>query len=259
MKKTLPQYVYKYTSINKYLFESLIRGQLWFSAPFDFNDPFDSYLPVNISLETYKRMEGWETNPNLIEEQQTRIAMPHIFNNNVEKLRKQFGVSCFSTVHDNLIMWSHYADNHKGLLLKFDLNELQKVFSNIKPVIYTDKVKQIDFESSPEKLIAKLLTKKSSHWKSEKEIRIIVKKYGYYNFPKTALKEIKFGLRCDDKQLRDIIDLIQKFEYKNTSFSQVRAESYNYKLSSSFITMSKEYGFKLMGDQEFNIPGIPKL
>jgi hypothetical protein len=53
MKKELPEYIYKYTSINQYLFELIIRGDLWFASPlnFNFNDPYDSGLPIDYMIE----------------------------------------------------------------------------------------------------------------------------------------------------------------------------------------------------------------
>jgi hypothetical protein len=74
MKNPLPQFIYKYTFLNKYLLESLIRGELWFSSPFDFNDPFDSSLPIDFTIESYKRTAGWETNRDLIVNEQARIV-----------------------------------------------------------------------------------------------------------------------------------------------------------------------------------------
>lgn len=174
MKKLLPQFVYKYTSINKYLFESLIRGELWFSSPSDFNDPFDSSLPIDFAIESYKRTEGWQTNRDMIVKEQIRIVQPLNFSNRLEELRKKVGVCCFSSVNDNLIMWSHYANHHKGLLLKFDVAELAKHFNRIERVTYTDKIDFVDYDSPAEDLITKLLIRKSTHWKTEKEVRIKV-------------------------------------------------------------------------------------
>ena len=34
-------------------------------------------------------------------------------------------IICFSEVYDSMLMWSHYADNHKGFLLAYDINDLK--------------------------------------------------------------------------------------------------------------------------------------
>ena len=42
-----------------------------------------------------------------------------------QELRAQIsqrGVACFTTELNNILMWSHYADGHKGFCLEFDTN-----------------------------------------------------------------------------------------------------------------------------------------
>jgi hypothetical protein len=261
MARALPHYIYKYTSINEFLYETLMRSELWFNPPAHFNDPFDSFLPIDFGLECFKTMEGWETSPGLTKEVQSKALRPIIFRNELEELRNQMGVSCFSSVPDNLIMWSHYADKHKGLILKFGAAELQKVFYNIRSVIYTNRVKPLNYEKPASGIIDKLLTRKSTHWKAESEIRIIAKKHGPYSFPKSALKEIIFGLKCDSRQLTDIMHLIQKFGYPSTSFAQVQSENYEYKLRKDRVTWSSDKAYKPDGDkgrdEMLKILGIP--
>ncbi len=264
MVRSLPQYIYKYTSINKFLFETLIRGELWFNPPAHFNDPFDSFLPIDFAIETYKKIEFREPNRELTKEEQSKTVRPIIFRNELEQLRNEMGVSCFSTVHDNLIMWSHYGDKHKGLILKFDVAELQKFFSNISYVTYTNKIKPVNYERPANEIIDKLLTRKSTHWKSEREIRIIVKKNGPFSFPKSALIELIFGLKCDTHQTTDIMHLIQKFGYPNTSFSQFQPENYEYKLKKALVTWSNDFkAYKAHGDkgqdEMLQILGIPAM
>jgi len=248
MAKTLPEYMYKYTSINRFLFETLIRGELWFTPPANFNDPFDSSLPINIALESYKAIEGWETNPEIINE--SKALRPMKFLKELEVLRSQMGVSCFSTVPDNLIMWSHYADHHKGIILKFDVAELQKYFYNIQYVTYSNQIDPVDYDRPASDIIDQLLTRKSLHWESENEIRIIMKKAGSSKFPKTALKEIIFGLRCDPHHLNDIMHLVQKFGYDSTIFGHYQSSNYEFTLKKALTTWSTDYkAYAAYGDK----------
>ena len=70
-------------------------------------------------------------------------------------IRKETKVICFSETLNSLLLWSHYADYHKGFCLAYDKNELiqAKSYSNdgiempnvkirIDPIQYVDK--QID-------------------------------------------------------------------------------------------------------------------
>jgi hypothetical protein len=36
---------------------------------------------------------------------------------------ESYGVSCFSESWNSILMWSHYADRHKGICLGFDVPE----------------------------------------------------------------------------------------------------------------------------------------
>ena len=257
MQKQLPQYIYKYVSINKYLYESLIRGELWFSSPHAFNDPFDSCLPINYSIESYKRTIGHELDAEYYKKEQQKIVRPMVFNNELEELRNKMGVCCFSSVNDNLIMWSHYADHHKGLVLKFDVAILEKYFTIIKKVRYTDKIDTVDYDESPEKIIKKLLSQKSTHWKTEKEIRIIVQEKGNYRFPQEALKEIRFGIRCDHHLQTNIMQLVKKFGYKDAVFSAFHIGNYTYKFDIGYYSSNSDIiGFQKCGDRKIKIPGL---
>ena len=119
-------------------------------------------------------------------------------------------VSCFSEVSDSQLMWSHYADSHKGFCVQYDLKLLQKdPFKTIKhifPVMYSpirlinhnipemvdllgelrnavkneDDFFNIDYFDN----VLPLLIRKSSCWEYEKEWRIIYTLkhiYDYYD------------------------------------------------------------------------------
>src|SRR5262249_262139 len=42
-----------------------------------------------------------------------------------EELAKRFGMLCFSLSWQNPLLWSHYADRHRGIALGFDINAAQ--------------------------------------------------------------------------------------------------------------------------------------
>ena len=53
LDKKLPQLVYRMRPVNRFLFDSLINSQIWFSNPQDFNDPFDCRIPTDyLSLDS---------------------------------------------------------------------------------------------------------------------------------------------------------------------------------------------------------------
>lgn len=48
-----------------------------------------------------------------------------------QQMAEQYGLLCFSLDWQNPLLWSHYADRHRGLALGFDVNE-----QKLNPVSY---------------------------------------------------------------------------------------------------------------------------
>jgi len=90
-------------------------------------------------------------------------------------------VFCLSETHDNLLMWSHYAQNHTGVVIKFlALAEVDAPTIVAQPVRYSRQVPQLDFaalmddfEKMPKEIINVVTLTKSEVWAYEKEWRII--------------------------------------------------------------------------------------
>ena len=75
------------------------------------------------------------------------------------------GILCFSKTWDNPVLWSHYADRHRGIALGFDINS-----DMVQAVTY--KKKRPPFRSADESSIHTLLYTKHRDWRYEKEVRV---------------------------------------------------------------------------------------
>ena len=53
-------------------------------------------------------------------------------------LDQSFGVLCLSKCPDDILLWSHYADSHRGLCLEFDVAGYSEVFPRLHAVKYAD-------------------------------------------------------------------------------------------------------------------------
>jgi hypothetical protein len=92
-----------------------------------------------------------------------------------QEMARTVGMLCFSKTWSNPVLWSHYADKHRGLCLGFDIPDEWAV-----EVSYTGARLKADLEHSlpSEKNSSfghKLLTTKFSHWRYEKEVRTIIR------------------------------------------------------------------------------------
>lgn len=114
-------------------------------------------------------------------------ALPKI-PKNVEAIRSDFALRfgkywrliCASLLHDSVLMWSHYAANHTGLVLAFDTAE--SPFSQIPKhcwltVKYSDHKPDYVYSVKDREFSRKMFTvagTKAKEWSYEQEIRIVV-------------------------------------------------------------------------------------
>jgi hypothetical protein len=113
------------------------------------------------------------------------------------------GVSCFSARNDDVLMWSHYADRHKGFCLGFR--------SDAEPFV---QARQVDYQAqvpavNPTSLILDdvheafraMIETKSQHWSYEQEWRLFHmdadKAYGY---GAGALESVYLGVSMPERQ-----------------------------------------------------------
>jgi hypothetical protein len=74
---------------------------------------------------------------------------------------------------DNILMWSHYANNHKGICLEF-ATAVDPIFSDARPVEYSDTCPVYEcFSQNRGEIAKRALFRKAEDWQYEKEWRII--------------------------------------------------------------------------------------
>jgi hypothetical protein len=222
-----PFTLYKFKPINKYLIESLVTQSIYFAKPDTLNDPFD----CKINLESVlKRAElsaigGRKQFLNSLLDNPQFFEIWRLYFDNI-------GVCSFSQVNADRLLWSHYADEHRGVCLEYQFRGsyfLNSVFplTTMGNVEYlseplTEWLKKAPIEMIPftEGLIHKFLKTKNPAWGYEKEARIIRKEHGAFNIRDKFLKQVYFGLQTPQAD----IDLITKLarDYSGcTSFAQL--------------------------------------
>jgi hypothetical protein len=89
-----------------------------------------------------------------------------------KKLDQEIGIFCLSARPDHILMWSHYADAHTGLCLRFDAGP-DSPLRNARPVRYASEYAVCDFvTSSHEESIDAMIYTKAKEWAYEEEWRI---------------------------------------------------------------------------------------
>ncbi len=120
---------------------------------------------------------------------------------------KKNGILCFSKRWSNPVLWSHYAEKHRGICLGFELADMYVIeieYSKDRiPIEFKGGKKENGFE---EGYMKKFLSTKYEHWLYEEEVRMIssLKEADYDNgnyfvpFQKSLeLKEVILGPFCE--------------------------------------------------------------
>lgn len=80
-------------------------------------------------------------------------------------------VGCLSECNDSILMWSHYADNHRGICIEYDLTN--SIHQKLYPVIYTHLPIDCSNLEDPDLAWLVSILDKYDIWKYEKEWRIV--------------------------------------------------------------------------------------
>lgn len=115
------------------------------------------------------------------------------------------GALCFSRSWSHPMLWSHYADKHRGICLGFEIPKEKAILISYSATrLSFDLEAQLSKNTRDEKLGLKLMTTKYEGWKYEDEVRLIVSLQEaerdtgmyFYNFgPELVLREVIVGAR----------------------------------------------------------------
>lgn len=228
------EYLYKYCRWDEKANRIIKNNELHFSNPKFFNDPFDCRIAVKIEGTKEDFLKVFEQNkeqmingmvakePGLSIAEAEKIIVELIKENynssvfremistqGVESICKEIGVSCFSSENDNLLMWAHYADSHKGVCFEFKAGG--SFFGAAQQVQYQDDIPEVNYFSAPEVWMQCILTK-SNHWSYENESRIVLPGANnkYVSFPAELLTGVILGKQIDTVKKNEIITLLKE-------------------------------------------------
>lgn len=143
--------IYKYHTININLLHSLRNKTNWYSKLSHLNDPYECFFIDNTNTTTYKDL----------------ISI--------------LSVCCFSKNMDNILMWSHYADSHRGVCLEWEVNEKSSQLKGaLNAVMYEDELVTLnEVKRSKDGYLdlnvssnGKFILQKLKDWAYEEELRI---------------------------------------------------------------------------------------
>jgi hypothetical protein len=214
---------------------------MWFCDPKTFNDPFDTQTGWDFggSLEDiiqHIKRNSPETPVDVIHARaKVLLENKNIFKESYPETFDQFinmhSFYCLAGKGDNLLMWAHYSDNHKGVCLKFDILKDIQTFSIPIKINYDDNYPMVNpmFQNND---FAKLkFFTKSVAWEYENEYRLIRDvPPGYQSFLSQCLVEVIFGCKVDLKEIDSITKMVRT-KYPHVIFTKAVKSKSGYNLN----------------------------
>lgn len=241
-EKQLPQFLYKFRGIERAK-EIISNSEFYFSDAVNFNDPFDTKLSeVRYSVRDWKKSIVEQGLPKSTINQLIKKAkkdsgfVNRHSENAVEKTRRDIGVLSLSKTYRNILLWSHYSQDHKGVA--FELNVLEDLAFFVSPLSmdYVKGYEPLNYPKHGEKAVLKNLITKAEDWRYEQEIRIIKKTRGVVKINKNAIRKIIFGCNCKTDTVEKLIKLCGEKGFTSTQFFKAEKSYGKFELHFSKIT-----------------------
>lgn len=250
----IPKTLYKYRNWSDSNHKKLIsRGELYYPSPNSFNDPFDCNLEISYHLlaededmrlkyftevvnRRYANFSVQARNAkvqDLIRQERYKdidyLRMRH--EESIELLNKRFGVLSLTPIYDNILMWAHYANSHKGFCVGFDTELLyNQIGGGLKNVEYVPKYPTISPVLSPFETMLMQTFLKADFWNYELEYRhlkSIEDKGRMFKLNKGVITEVIIGYKMIESHRARLIKTVRKYD-SNIKIYQVMPSLNNF-------------------------------
>ncbi|WP_065615745.1 DUF2971 domain-containing protein [Pseudomonas moraviensis] len=254
---TQPLFFYKFVSFARK--DILTNGMIRFAPIGSFNDPFElepSITPYSkkflqyineISERNHKKITMTEADYVYSAE---RVDSIEYYRDKYRAEVGKYGVLSLSsndTINQlltvsmperkdprtNILMWSHYADSHKGFVIEFRADFVEGV--KLEKVEYSDFRHVVTFEDIDENNFDNIFFRKSSDWEYEQEYRAVLplsnaseihdERFHLYKINKSSINSITFGCAMSEEEKKIIMDIVKKDpEFKGVKMQHARLD-----------------------------------
>jgi hypothetical protein len=97
----------------------------------------------------------------------------------LETRRNKYRIASFSSAPDNFLLWSHYADGHKGIAIEIEIHPSHR---DLFEVAYSPSASVFSNKAQIAKDVRHIFNCKTEEWSYEREFRIITTST-YFNLP----------------------------------------------------------------------------
>lgn len=213
-----------------------MRRELYFASPDELNDPFelrfqflldapheDKVVFIAEALLRDDPSQGEATARFRAEEalrwapDMAELVAQNIVENLTESARTDPGVLCLCARPDNILLWSHYADAHRGICVGFRTGPGMGFFERPAPVVYQPEPLRVSlYEPDVEKRFRAALTKAAA-WSYEEEWRVVAvpppleRAAGVQTFPVDALSRVILGTGIGSTDRDAVLQWVQVY------------------------------------------------
>ncbi len=232
----VPDVLYKYRDWNNPKHRTLLEdGEVYFASIDQFNDPFDGTVPYrydpkelteeNIFLKYYqitkREYPDW-TDDKIHAHCYYYQQMGHFHNEKyledfevytLKDINDNYGIVSLCKERNNFLLWSHYANCHKGFCLGFNKFLLfEDTGASFGHMIYQENLPLLSLFEDEIVSIIKLIGIKSSTWKYEDEYRLTRIEYSRKKviLRKDTIVEIILGCKMEQAEKFKIIKLSEE-------------------------------------------------
>lgn len=170
------------------------------------------------------------------------------FNTTIMGSFKTDKILCFSELPNSILMWSYYAQNHTGLVLRFTDAVPNSPLSRAKQVRYVETIPSLfddDMLSdllagydvlNADYLIDEVALTKSKLWAHEREWRVYTGKgrtsdaFEDVPFNAKEFDGVIFGIRTAESDRKSFLELIRE-KYSHAKLLQAKAETITYSIT----------------------------
>jgi hypothetical protein len=209
-----PTTLYRYRELKKFDRElSAIKKATLYCGPYkDLNDP----------------MEGFYSSSPRLRESDSYSRIRQVIADEKSKL----GICSFSEVHNNELMWAHYADEYRGICIAYSFNSLRHNLGDDVEFVrmsYSDKAPTLHSKETSEYLAKRALSSKNYKWLYEREWRMFASTGVISYHRDRCVSCVYLGSRIDPEHSRLIRHEMKSLGIQTKSMSLER-------YSMSFVT-----------------------
>jgi|SRR5581483_2775970 len=246
-----PDKLYKYRPLSmdarkeilrERLSDILLNDRLYFPTRLEFNDPFDCRIPISwdgLTMDEMERklLEVYRRKPpvglrgsveDYVKERCTDGSIEELTRTNIgrqvtEDRMNKLRVLCLCECPDNILMWSHYGNNHEGVCLEFSTRN-GGYFSGAVSVKYSEIYPRLNVAMDSISLADGMIRTKAASWAYEREWRIINQEAdSLHFFPSNCLSGVVLGCQIASENEDLMVKVLSQRRSPVTLYRAIKA------------------------------------